>query len=206
MTKPILYTCARSRGIRAHWAAEELGIELDLRLLPFPPRFRQREYLDLNPLGTVPMLVDRGITMTESSAIAQYLATRDGPTELAVQPGEADYGPFLDFLHHADATLTFPQTVFLRYSVFEKDRGLDAAGQGYADWFAARLVKIDRWLADREFLCAGRFTVADIAICYALTLAHTIGLGDRLSDRLVEYEAKLTSRPTYLRVAEREPR
>lgn len=35
MTMPVLYTCARSRGLRATWAAEEAGVEIDLRILPF---------------------------------------------------------------------------------------------------------------------------------------------------------------------------
>ena len=33
---------------------EELGLPYRLEMLPFPPRFAQRSYLDINPLGTVP--------------------------------------------------------------------------------------------------------------------------------------------------------
>jgi glutathione S-transferase len=202
--RPRLYSCAGSRGLRALWTAEELGLPCDLVLLPFPPRFRAREYLAINPLGTVPALVDGDFTMTESSAIAHYLATRDGYTALAVRPGEADYGAFLDFLHHADATLTFPQTVFLRFTKLEKERGLEAAGEAYGDWFRARLIKVEQRLAERAFLCAGRFTVADIAVGYALLLATWIGLSDHFKPRLQDYLAELTARAGYLSARERE--
>ena len=56
--------------------AEEAGVAIDLRLLPFPPRFKTPDYLEVNPLGTVPMLVDGAAHMTESCAIAHYLATK----------------------------------------------------------------------------------------------------------------------------------
>ena len=58
MSTPVLYTCALSRGLRATWAAEEAGVDIDLKILPFPPRYLVPEYLAINPLGTVPLLVD----------------------------------------------------------------------------------------------------------------------------------------------------
>ena len=119
--RPILYTSPSSRGLRASWAAAELGIELEYRIVPFPPRARAKWYFDVNPLATVPALEHEGYVMTESSAIAHYLATRWGPSSLAVAPDEEDYAAYLDFLHHADATITFPQTVYLRFVMMEPE-------------------------------------------------------------------------------------
>ena len=45
-------------------------------MLPFPPRFLAREYLEINPLGTIPYLIDGETRMTESSAICLYLVER----------------------------------------------------------------------------------------------------------------------------------
>src|ERR1700750_2249297 len=55
--------------------------------MPFPPRYRAKEYMAVNPLGTIPALVDGETFMTESAAIVQYLATRHGPSPLAVEAG-----------------------------------------------------------------------------------------------------------------------
>ncbi len=199
-----LYHCGGSRGLRALWTIEEIGLDCDLVALPFPPRRLTPGYLDLNPLGTVPTLVDGDVVMTESSAIAQYLATRYAPDTLGLQPDEADYAAYLDFLHHADATLTFPQTVYLRYAVLEAERGLAEAGVLYADWFGKRLAKLSRRLETRRYLCADRFTVADIAVAYALLLARKIGLGDRVPEPLTLWFDRLAERPAYKRAIARD--
>lgn len=204
MVRPVLYTCLRSRGLRATWAAEEAGVDIDLRMLPFPPRHLAPEYLEINPLGTVPMLVIGDTRMTESCAIAHYLASKDGPTELVVAPGEPEYAEYCDFTYHADATITFPQTVFMRFALFEKDKGWEEAGHAYAKWFYKRLVKLEERLATRDYLVADRFTVADICCGYALVLANAVGLDEGVPDSLKNYRARLTARPAFLRAIERE--
>ena len=196
-TRPILYTCAGSRGQRCTWAAQEAGVELDLRMLPFPPRHKAPEYLETNPLGTIPMLIDGDAQMTESCAIAHYLAVKGGAHHLFVAPGEADYGEYLDYTYHADATITFPQTVYMRFALFEKHKGWEDAGHAYADWFEKRLVKIEQRLERREYLCADRFTVADICVGYALVLAKAVGLDERIPEPLKAYRKRLTSREAY---------
>lgn len=203
-TRPTLYTCASSRGLRATWAAEEAGVDIDLKVLPFPPRFLAPEYKEINPLGTVPMLVDGDARMTESCAIAHYLATRSGMTDLSIAPGAQDYAEYLDFTYHADATITFPQTVYMRFAIFEKDKGWGDAGEAYAKWFEKRLVKAEQRLEGREYLCADRFTVADICIGYALVLAKSVGLDDRVPESLKAYRARLCDRDAYKRAVERE--
>lgn len=201
---PVLYTCAGSRGLRATWAAEEAGTDIELKLLPFPPRYHAPEYLDLNPLGTVPMLVEGDVTMTESCAIAHFLATKGRDRSLVVTPEEADYPAYLDFTYHADATITFPQTVFMRFALFEKDKGWSEAGEAYAKWFWKRLVKLEQRLETREFLCADRFTVADICCGYALILAVKVGLDEGVPQALRDYRDRLVTREGYKRAVERE--
>jgi glutathione S-transferase len=160
--------------------------------------------MTINPLGTVPMLVDGETQLTESCAIAHYLATRGGYTPLAVAPGERDYGEYCDYTYHADATITFPQTVYLRFCMFEKDKGLQEAGHAYAKWFYKRLIKVEERLATREYLCADRFTVADICVGYALILAQSIGLDEGVPESLKAYRTRLTERPGYQRAFARE--
>jgi glutathione S-transferase len=199
-----LYTCEGSRGLRVTWAAAELGIDLPLTMLPFPPRAKAREYLAINPLGTVPALVGDNFLLTESCAIAHWLAARHDPGGLALTPDEEEYPLFLDFIAHADATLTFPQTVALRFTMFERERGLEAAGEAYGDWFGKRLIKVDRHLANREYLCGDRFTVADICIAYALWLSRMTRLSHHLTPRLAEWLETMTARPGFKAAIARE--
>ena len=37
-TRAILYHCSDARSLRCLWAVEEAGIDVDLRVLKFPPR------------------------------------------------------------------------------------------------------------------------------------------------------------------------
>jgi glutathione S-transferase len=192
-----LYHCPDARSFRALWALEELGLPYELELLPFPPRFKAPEYLEVNPLGTIPALIDGPTFMTESAAIVQYLATRYGPNELAVEVGDPDYGAWLNWLHFGEATLTFPQTLVLRYRTLEPGRAEHVA-EDYARWFLSRLKHVDRALAGgAEWLVAGRFTAADISVGYALLLANHLKLLDGAAPSIAAYWARLKARPAF---------
>lgn len=190
-----LYHCASARSFRPLWALEELGIAYDLKMLPFPPRFLKREYLELNPLGTIPLLVDGDTRMTESAAICQYVVTRYGPSPLAVTVDEPAYGAFLNWLHFGEATLTFPQTLVLRYTRLEPDEKKNPqVASDYARWFLARLRGIDSVVSKTDTLCAGRFTVADISVGYALMLAQSLGLHEQFPPAVSAYWSRLQER------------
>lgn len=192
-----LWHCPDARSFRPLWALEELGLPYALHLLPFPPRVRQPEYLEVNPLGTIPAMKDGETFMTESAAIVQYLVTRYGPSDLAVPAEDPAYGAWLNWLHFGEATLTFPQTLVLRYRQFEPGKA-EVVADDYAKWFLSRLRHVDRALETSDWLCAGRFTAADISVGYALLLAHSLKLDDRISPATKAYWQRLKSRPAFL--------
>ena len=195
-----LYHCKGARSLRPLWTLEEMGIPYELESMPFPPRFLREGYLEINPLGTVPTMVDGGLTMTESSGICQYLVDRYGPTELGLMPKDADYGLYLNWLHRSDATLTFPQTIVLRYTRLEpKERRLTQAVDDYTQWFFARLRSVEQATGEREYLCAGRFTIADICVGFALHLADSLGLREKFKPNTDAYYTRLTARPAFRR-------
>lgn len=192
-----LYHCADARSFRALWALEELGLDYELHLLPFPPRFKAPEYLEVNPLGTIPAMIDGPTFMTESAAIVQYLVTRYGPSPLAVEVKDPAYGAWLNWLHFGEATLTFPQTLVLRYRVLEPGR-LEAAADDYARWFLSRLKHVDRALTGGQaWLCADRFTAADISVGYALSLANQLKLLGDVAPSIQAYWERLKARPAF---------
>jgi glutathione S-transferase len=193
-----LYHCMSARSFRPLWTLEEMQLPYTLLVLPFPPRALARPYLDINPLGTVPALLDGATTMTESVAICHYLASRHGPSPLNVEAGEADYGAFLNYLHFGEATLTFPQTLVLRYGRFEPaERQQPQVVEDYSKWFLARLKTLETRLSNQEFLCAHRFTVADISVGYACLLAEHLDLSASFTPALAAYWQRLRARPGF---------
>ena len=192
-----LWHCADARSFRPLWALEELGLKYKLHLLPFPPRIREPAFLEVNPLGTIPAMRDGETFMTESAGIVQYLVTRYGPSDLALAPEDPGYGEWVNWLHHGEATLTFPQTLVLRYRQLEPGRAEHVADD-YAKWFLSRLRFASRTLETSDYLVDGRFTAADISVGYALLLAHQLKLNDRFSPAINAYWERLKSRPAFL--------
>ena len=185
-----------SRAIRPIWTAEEMGLDYELTMMPFPPRVFMKEYLDVNMLGTIPYLTDGDVKMTESVAMAQYLVEKYGPTDLRVSSDEPDYPSYLNWLFHSDATLTFPQTVVLRYKLQEPGVA-DAAVDGYSRWFVSRLKLLETTLEDREYLCSDRFTIADICVSYAITLADSLGIEQAFKPNIKRWTDMLFERAAY---------
>jgi glutathione S-transferase len=200
-----LYHCTAARSFRPLWALEELGLAYDLKMLPFPPRAFAKQYLALNPLGTIPLLIDGDTRMTESAAVLQYLVTRHGPTPLAVGIDEPGYGAYLNWLHFGEATLTFPQTLVLRYGKLEpEERRSPQVATDYAKWFFGRLRAVEAAVTGNETLCAGRFTVADISVGYALLLAERIGLAKDFGPAVAVYWQRLQARAGFRRAVNAE--
>jgi glutathione S-transferase len=202
-----LYHCFAARSFRPLWMLEELGLPYDLKMLPFPPRVLAKEYLAINPLGTIPFMIDGDTRMSESSGICHYLGTRHGPTSLIVGMDEPAYGAFLNWMYFSDATLTFPQTLVLRYAQLEpEERRNPQVVQDYSKWFLGRLRAVEAAIGQAEMLCAGRFTAADIVNGYALRLAENLGLAGDFGPNVAAYWQRLQQREGYKRAVASETR
>lgn len=205
IAKPKLWHCHNARSLRPLWAMAELGMDYELVQLPFPPRIFQKEYLGTNVLGTVPYFEHGDITMTESSGILQYLVEinrlNSVHPDLGIKAGHPEFADYLNWLFHSDATLTFPQTIVMRYTKLEpEERKLPQAVEDYSKWYIARLRKLDAHIIDKSFLCDNRFTVADIAIGYALYFGDLLGLSKDYSPQVTDYLARLVERPAFRQV------
>ena len=201
-----LYHCKNARSLRPLWMLEELGLAYELVVLPFPPRAFAKEFMSVNPLGTIPCFFDGDVRMTESSAICQYLVERfgaaQGKEDLGVAPSDHAYGTYLNWLYFSDATLTFPQTIVLRYSQLEQEpRRLPQAVADYRAWFYGRLRAVTAAVTDHDYLCADRFTAADIAVGFALFLATQIGIDGDFPPQVRAYLERLMARDAFKRAA-----
>jgi glutathione S-transferase len=203
MSRPILYHCPDARSLRCLWAVEEVGLDVELKNLPFPPRAFAPEYRAINPLMTVPAWEENGILLTESGAILERIS-EDTPLEL--RRDEPDYWLWRNWLHRSDATLTFPLAIMLRYTRVEpQERRLAQAVDDYKAFFAGRARGIENALADgREWLVANRFTAADIAVGYAAFLAESLGATDAMGEKTLEWLARCKARPAFQRARSRQ--
>ncbi|MDE0931484.1 MAG: glutathione S-transferase family protein [Halioglobus sp.] len=197
-----LWHCSGARSLRPLWALEEMALEYEVEILPFPPRMFEREYLKVNSLGTVPYFVDGDTEMTESTGICQYLVDRYQRYDFGLQPSHPEYGAYLNWLHHSDATLTFPQTIAMRYYFLEPTPEKQAVADDYSKWYISRLRRLDRHLESNEYLVDNRFTIADIAIGYALYLGRALKLDGQYKPQTAAYLQRLMDRPGFKRADE----
>lgn len=196
-----------TRSLRVLWLAEELGIteRFEVHHLPFPPRAKAPEYLDLNPLGSLPLFVDGAVRMTESIAICQYLLDRHAPTPLGVAPDEPGFGDFLQFSLFGEATLMPPIGMMVRQLLLEApERRSEAKLTEARENLAFKLRYLGDALADgRDYLAGGRMTLADIAVGYALGLIAVLGERAIFAPDVASYLDRLQGRPAWTRAAAR---
>jgi glutathione S-transferase len=182
-----------------------MGLDYELVNMEFPPRATYPGYLDLNPMGTVPTFIDGETIMTESSGICQYLADKHGPTTLSLTVDEPEYGEYLNWLYRSDATLTFPQTLVLRYTRLEpEERRIPQVVEDYSIWYWSRLRAVEAALEGKDFLVSNKFTIADISVGYALFLGVSLGLDERYKPNCKRYLKALMQRPGFKRAREKQ--
>lgn len=199
-----LYHCPNSRSLRVIWAAEELGLDLEVLTLGFPPRMREPGYFEINPTGTIPTLIAGELALFESVAICEYLAKKAGAAESVVGEHEADWPHYRQFLYMGEATLVPPLTQIVRYRMLEpRERRLPQAAEDGADVFIDRLKHVASRIEGRDFLAGGRFTLADISVGYALYLGDFLRLGARIAPIVAAYLERLKARPAFQRALER---
>ena len=200
-----LYHCKDARSFRALWALEELGLDYELTNMEFPPRATYPGYLDLNPLGTVPTFIDGDVTLTESSGICQYLVDKYGPSPLGIGVNEPGFGEYLNWLYRSDATLTFPQTLVLRYTRLEpEERRIPQVVEDYSIWYLSRLRSVEMALEGKDYLVGDKFTMADIAVHYALFLGRSLGLDERYKPNCKRYLESMMQRDGFKRAQEKQ--
>ena len=186
------------RGFRVVWMLEEMGLPYRLRNVDLLKGVENdTEFLAINPAGFIPALQDGGMVMVESVAILEYLAARYGPTPLALGPGDADFGTYLQFLHMGEAGLAgaaYISTVSrMMAPEGEKDNWGARLGMHI---FESRLGLVRRQLERAHYVAGDRFTAADISVTYALEFAQRTA-GYTLGEVEAAYVARMTARDGY---------
>jgi glutathione S-transferase len=194
-----VYSAPNTRAIRVIWVLEEIGAKAEIKSMPYPPRQHAPDYFAVNPTGMVPLLIDGAVRLSESMAICDYLATKhDSP--LVVAPDDPERPQFLQWLWYGESTLMTPLSrLNIVRQVGRKSLEIDAIIAGARDHVAARLKMLEQHLESRDFLAAGRLTLADISVSYPLHLVGMLGVDDLLGQRSAAYRERLRARPAYQR-------
>jgi glutathione S-transferase len=153
------------------------GVKLDIRPVDFHPGLEHRgpELLALNPGGSIPILEDGDLILTESSAMLVYLAAKAGPEWLGAGAPEeaARIQQWLSFSHRLTANLGGARL----HEMLLRPGDIDALQkQGIAALRELEAGLFEQSLRGMRFLASDRPTVVDIACFPYVALAPDGGV------------------------------
>ena len=160
-----LYTVDLSgNGIKARMLLSMLGIQYETKKPDMMKgEHKAPEFLNLNPLGQVPVLIDGDVTLRDSQAILVYLARKYGGDDwLPADP--AQMGEVMQWLFFA-ANEIYQGPNRLRLKALLKLNVDVALATKVTD---GAMKVMDAHLAKHDWLALGRRTIADLA-CYPYT-------------------------------------
>lgn len=172
------------RDLRLRWACEEAGLDYAVRTIAFDGR--ETNHLTRQPFGQVPFLNDGELELFESGAGLLHLARKSDRLMPRDPAGEAQTVQWTIAALNSIEMVTVPWW-FLRIS---GDRDNKLTG-----WARMRLDQLERVLGEREWLAAGRFTVADLLMADVLRVPDVRSFGNRPASEA--YVRRITDRPAF---------
>ena len=176
--------CGFVRDLRLRWACEEAGLSYDVRTVPFDGR--ESNHLARQPFGQIPFLDDGEVKLFESGAGLLHLA-RKSETLMPLDPAGA-----AETLQWTLAALNSIEMVSVPWWFLTVT---GAADNQLTGWMGKRLDQLEQVLSEREWLAAGRFTVADLLMADVLRVEKVRAFGDRPASEA--YILRATDRPAF---------
>ncbi len=190
-----LYAFPPTRSLRALWTLRELGVDFELvNVSLVAGENRLPEFLALNPAGKLPVLVDGDFVLTESVAIALYLAEKYGKGRLL--PEDLQERALVNrWLLFTATELEQPLWRIARHTnIYPKDKRLPAEVLLARKDFEDMAKVMEKHMSTRQFLVADRVSVADFVAAYTLDWANEVHLLES-APHLREYMDRMYARP-----------
>lgn len=173
------------RDLRLRWACEEAGLAYEIKTVPLSNN-PGPEHLSRQPFGQIPFLEDEGIKLFESGACLLHLARKSEKLMPRDPKGEAETLEWTIAALNSMEMVSVPWW-FIGLSKPEKNP--------LEDWVLQRLQRLGAVLEKREWLAAGRFTVADLLMADVLRVPKVLAAGDFPAIR--SYVDRACARPAF---------
>ncbi len=190
-----LYEFGPTRSIRARWTLQELDVPFEaVTVNMMKGEHCGPEYLNVNPAGKLPALVDGDLVLTESMAIVTYLAEKY-PEKGLIPSNLKERADFHKWIMFTATELEQPLWRIARNTnLYPEDKrqpsDITMARQDFADMAKV----LDGHMNGRAFVVGETATVADFALAYTLDWANEIRLLEGFSG-LQGYMTRMYERP-----------
>src|ERR687893_1436755 len=188
-----LYYNPRSRAAIAKWMLDECDAEYEIVYIDFEKsEHKAQEFLEINPAGKLPALVDRDSRIFETAAICLYLGDKFPEANLAPKIGIPERGRYLSLMVYS--------TSQLEPAMGDALMGLKTLPQrGWTDFETAQDV-IEGELGDGAYLFGEWFTAADVMIGSMFVWQQLWSGRPSERSRISAYVERLLSRPAAMKV------
>ncbi|MGN5476444.1 glutathione S-transferase family protein [Cupriavidus basilensis] len=183
-------------------ALYENGIPFEWRMLSSEHADALAEHAALWPLKRMPVLVDAGRTMVESSIIIEYLDTyHRGPVRW-IPPG-ADEALKVRMMDRFFDNYVMTPMQRIVFDYIRAPEARDPAGVADARQLLDRSYQwLDQTMASREWAAAGAFSLADCAAAPSLFYADWVHPIDPALAHVWAYRSRLLARPSFARAVD----
>ena len=152
----VLYHHPFSRAANVVWMLEEVGVDYEIRNVDIMKgAHKAPDLVSLNPMGKLPTLTDGDTVVTESAAIALYLADRYAYGRLAPPVDDPRRGSYLRWSLFAPSVIEPGAMAKLAGWTFKDSQ----AGWGA---YESMLAAMESAIADRDFVLGDQFSMADV--------------------------------------------
>jgi glutathione S-transferase len=197
---------------------EELGVPYEIKFYKRDPRTRlaPAELKKVHPLGKSPVISDGEVTLAESGAIVEYLASRYGNGKLIPPDGTPERLRYVYWMHFAEGSAMPPLLLKLIFDRIESGKGMPffvrpvaraIAGQAKSRMVTPNLARqldyMDGELGKHEWFAGPAFSAADIQMSFPLEAASVRGGLDAGRPKLWDFLQKIHARPAYQRALEK---
>jgi glutathione S-transferase len=195
-----IYGSARSSAGRCYWLLEEIGVPyervpLDMKL----KEHKSESYLQLNPNGKVPTLIDGDQILWESAAINLYLAEKYKPELMGKTINERAqvYQWTIWAMAELQPAMVDMLIQFVFTPVEKRDPQLIEKAKKST---LPKLEILNKELEKKPYLAGESFTVGDINVATVVFISKMTEIDLGNYPHIKNWITRLTQRPSHLRV------
>lgn len=173
-----LYETPRTRSSRCRWVLQELGVPFEsVQVDLFHGEQRATDFLDLNPFGRVPVLIDDQLVLSESIAICLYLADKYKEKGLVPPSGTPERGVHDQWLLFCATEIDQPLWQIRRHTtLYPPEKQLSEEVAISRENFHQAAAVLEQGVRGKKHLINDAFTVVDIVLSQTLLWASGYGL------------------------------
>lgn len=194
-----IYGPKMGTALRNHWMLVEIGqeyehVQMDMRAKDH----KKPEFLELNPTGQVPVMVDGEVVLFESMAINEYLGLKFKPELLGATIVDKANALKWSIWSYLNVQKHFGVIAYQTMWAPEKDQSaIDKASAEVVPY----LMILEKQLEGKTFLLGEQFSVADINA--GVTVGYSAMSGFDLSPyaNISKWFGTLTSRPAFIKAS-----